>query len=446
MYIIGLTQFIQSLCLEAPMQSTADRPAQLPRETWLEDLTQRPQPAVDWVWHGYLAKGALTLLTSQWKTGKTTLASVLISNLANGGELAGQTVRSAGVAVVSEEPDDFWLRRAEKHSFGKELCFFCQPFGGRPSLATCDALIDRLIELRHERGVDVVVVDPLTTFLPAGVENRADGMLEVVGRLSRLTKQGQAVLVLHHPTKGASTAGQLARGSGALSASADILMEMGLVSSALETDRRRRLAAWSRFEATPRRLLIELAEDGCQYRAILEGEHEDMFTRHWPAVERLLACPPRKLSRQELLTAWRAKSTAPSPTTLWRVLDTAVQRGLLVREGGGNWTDPYRYWLAVLPSEWETTQEDPAAGYWPIVQCILTSPPRKLSRRQLLEKWPRQQERSDVAMLIACLEQSVASGRLKQESTGQQRDPIRYYIDGIGATAEFDINELLGPV
>jgi hypothetical protein len=32
--------------------------------------TDRP-----WLWHGYLAPGALTLLTSQWKSGKTTLIS-----------------------------------------------------------------------------------------------------------------------------------------------------------------------------------------------------------------------------------------------------------------------------------------------------------------------------------------------------------------------------------
>jgi hypothetical protein len=31
------------------------------------------EPRVDWLWDGYLARGSVTLLTSQWKTGKTTL-------------------------------------------------------------------------------------------------------------------------------------------------------------------------------------------------------------------------------------------------------------------------------------------------------------------------------------------------------------------------------------
>jgi hypothetical protein len=42
-----------------------------------------------WLWHGYLLPGAVTLLTSQWKSGKTTLASILLSRPKGGGQLAG---------------------------------------------------------------------------------------------------------------------------------------------------------------------------------------------------------------------------------------------------------------------------------------------------------------------------------------------------------------------
>jgi hypothetical protein len=43
----------------------------------------RPRSPVDWIWQGYLARGATTLLTSQWKSGKTTLVSILLSKLAD---------------------------------------------------------------------------------------------------------------------------------------------------------------------------------------------------------------------------------------------------------------------------------------------------------------------------------------------------------------------------
>lgn len=79
----------------------------LASETWNTELTARPKAEIDWVWPGYLAHGAVTLLTSQAKTGKTTLISALIAKMARGGELAGLTVRPARVAVVSEESLDY---------------------------------------------------------------------------------------------------------------------------------------------------------------------------------------------------------------------------------------------------------------------------------------------------------------------------------------------------
>jgi hypothetical protein len=427
------------------MTSAAAPAPLLTPETWYTQLARRPPASVDWLWRGYLARGAVTLLTSQWKSGKTTLISVLMSKMAQGGELGGENVPPARVAVASEESLDCWQRRGEKLQFGQELCFFCQPFAGRPTLEAWDALVDRLAELRRERAIDVVILDPLAAFLPGAAENQTGAMLEVLQRLSKLTRQGQAVLVLHHPTKGSPAAGQLARGCGALCAYVDILMEMSLVTSALETDRRRRIAAWSRFEETPRQRMVELSADGRDYRAILdtELEQEDCFSRHWPAVERLLAFPPRKLTRQELLTAWRAKATAPSPMTLWRVLDRAVARGLLLCQGAGTWTDPFRYWLAELPTQWET-KDDPAADYWPLVQHLLTCPPRKMSQVQLLQQWPKGAGRPNPALLSSCLEHAVADGRLQQEGSGRRKDPVLYFFPNLDAKWEPDISELLG--
>ena len=45
---------------------------------WFSDLETVSRAGVTWLWHGYLAAGQVTLLTSQWKAGKTTLLSVLL--------------------------------------------------------------------------------------------------------------------------------------------------------------------------------------------------------------------------------------------------------------------------------------------------------------------------------------------------------------------------------
>ncbi len=40
---------------------------------WLDDLRRTVRAPVSWLWHGYLASASVTLLTSQWKSGKTTI-------------------------------------------------------------------------------------------------------------------------------------------------------------------------------------------------------------------------------------------------------------------------------------------------------------------------------------------------------------------------------------
>jgi hypothetical protein len=61
------------------------------RPLWLADL-DASTAGPDWLWHGYLAAGNVTLLTSPWKAGKTTLTAALLSRMA-AGELAGSAVR-----------------------------------------------------------------------------------------------------------------------------------------------------------------------------------------------------------------------------------------------------------------------------------------------------------------------------------------------------------------
>ena len=82
-----------------------DRPYTMPPLVWgqadLSAAAGAPQP---WLWQGFLAPGAVTLLTTQWKAGKTTLAAVLLARLKAGGELAGLPLAAGGAVVASEEP------------------------------------------------------------------------------------------------------------------------------------------------------------------------------------------------------------------------------------------------------------------------------------------------------------------------------------------------------
>jgi hypothetical protein len=63
---------------------------------------------------GYLAPGNVTLLTSQCKSGKFTLLSVLLARLKTGGLLAGLPVAPGKAAAISAESAEQWLTRSRK--------------------------------------------------------------------------------------------------------------------------------------------------------------------------------------------------------------------------------------------------------------------------------------------------------------------------------------------
>jgi hypothetical protein len=340
---------------DAFLDDDADEPVAPPPmfvPVWSRDF----QPAsrdMAWLWDGYLAAKEITLLTSQWKSGKTTLLSVLLARRAAGGSLAGRALRPGRTAVVSEEHEGFWEQRRRGLDFGNDVAFFCRPVLGRKlTMTEWLGLLDSVGEL-HRDGVDLAVFDPLAWFLPGRGENTAELMLEALLPLERLQKWGMAVLLLHHPRKGAALAGQAARGTGALPAFVDIAIEMRPYPGAEEADRRRVLRAWSRHAATPRQQVIEWTADGCDY--VAHGTLADVdFREQWAELVPYFASAPGKLTRRGLRDLLPAGRGSPTEQTLWRWLQRAVAEGVLHRDGSGHKNAPFRYWLPEREAEWLT--------------------------------------------------------------------------------------------
>ena len=326
------------------------------RASWLADLKREVIVPEQWLWHGYLARGAVTLLTSQWKMGKTTLLSVLLARLAAGGELAGRAVEAGRAVVVSEEAPELWVRRAGQLDLGRHVCWMCRPFDHKPDAREWEALIDFLLGLGQEHGLTLAVIDPLAAFLPGRDENSAGAMLATLLPLRRLTAAGMAVWLLHHPGKHGRGVGMLARGSGALSGHVDVLMEMSAVDPADAADRRRRLRAFSRFTETPPEQVLALNAGGTDYDA-LGGDEAAVLSRDWPALWLVLTAALGKMTRAEVLAAWPPDRDRPSPLTLWRCLERGVAQGRILRDGPGTSAEPFRYWLPEQQAAWET---DPA--------------------------------------------------------------------------------------
>lgn len=318
---------------------------------WSSDLTSADAD-MRWLWDGYLAPSNITLLTSQAKCGKSTLASVLMACRVAGATFAGRALKPGRTAVVCEETEPHWRQRRRTLDFGGDVAFFCQPFGGRkPTRAQWEALLESVASLHRSHGVDLAIIDPLARLLPAGCEGNADRMLEALFALEILQRLGVAVLLVHHPSKGAAPEGMLARGNGALVGHVDINLEMHFYRAAADDDRRRLLKGFSRYPATPRQLVIELAADGSDYLPRGAVQDED-FREHWLRLLPYFESAPGKLTRRELRACLPVGKGTPSDATLYRWLERAVAERLLLRDGTGHCASPFRYWLPAREEEW----------------------------------------------------------------------------------------------
>ena len=71
------------------------------------------ESTTEWLWDGYIGRGMVTLLTSQWKAGKTTLLTGLLKQFATGGTFLDRPVMPAKALVVSEESRATWADKDE---------------------------------------------------------------------------------------------------------------------------------------------------------------------------------------------------------------------------------------------------------------------------------------------------------------------------------------------
>src|SRR4051812_9664167 len=116
----------------------------------LDRLPCDPSPATAaGLWDGYLSPGDITLFTSRWKTGKTTLLAGLLRALGPGEPFLDRPTRPARVWVVSEESAGLWAERVRGRPVGPHVQLLARPFRGRPSPADWQALLDAAVAARE---------------------------------------------------------------------------------------------------------------------------------------------------------------------------------------------------------------------------------------------------------------------------------------------------------
>ncbi len=311
----------------------------------MDQLDSLPQPfCPEWLWQGYLARGNLTLLTSRWKAGKTTLLSGLLRSLATGGTFLGSYCAAAKAIVVSEELPFHWAARQRAIPIGSHARLVSRPFLSRPTPREWDDLV-RLCEAERRQGaLDLFVVDPLASFLPGRSDSDPATLLDMVSPLRRLAAMGVAVLVLHHPRKEDSEEGSRARGSGALLGFVDISLEIDRPSGLGGDVNRRKLTALSRHPVTPPPLVFEWTPGTADFHVVADI-HDSRFRENWQKVESILAARQAAATHKELLQDWPPEQARPSERQLYEWLSKAVEEKLVERIGAGTKSAPYRFRL-----------------------------------------------------------------------------------------------------
>ena len=322
----------------------------------------------DWLWDGYLAPGSITLLTSQWKMGKTTLLTGLLQCLENGGQFLGRTLRPGKALVVSEESEELWAERLRRMPLGPHVEIMPRPFTSRPSHDQWNELIDEACLLRLDGQLDLFVVDPAIMFLPGPWESNPAALVDAFQPLHRLTSEGGSVLILHHPRRKTSEPGHSARGTGALLGIVDIALELNRFGR-LSSDRcRRQIIALSRNPRTPERLVYEYDPATNLFNAISDPRLR-RYEENWPRILKILQGRKEAATHHELLMDWPDDDDKPAASVFYEWLNRAFEQKRLRRKGAGRKSDPYRYRLENADDKYYDRGEfPPPQDMWEIIR------------------------------------------------------------------------------
>src|SRR5262249_17663087 len=133
------------------------------------------------------------------------------------------------------------------------------------------------------------------------------------------------------------------RGSGALPAFVDTILELRRYEAAHRQDRRRVLTGYGRWDETPDGLVVELRPDGSGY--VAHGGREEVVQGELlRAIVGPLPNDPPGLTSDEIHANW---PTEPPPHNqkLLAELRRGCQAGDWKREGTGRKGSPFKYWV-----------------------------------------------------------------------------------------------------
>lgn len=319
----------------APLRSMPAPPVRELRFMTADELRASAPPEPAWRWDGYLAAGAVTLLSGKPKAGKSTLAAACIEAMATNTKMfLDRNITGGPVVLVSEEATGTLIHKLPA---GDVRILTREHAYPRPSWPE---LVDAARSEATRIGAVALVIDTLPYWagLAAEREKDAGAAQEVMNVTLGAARDGLAVLLIAHARKGGGEDGEAVRGSSAYAGAADIILELDRPRQG--AGRQRVLQALSRYPTTPGALLIDHDAATGAWGVIGEGERDGAGGRSLADRATILKALDggAAVTRADLETALDAPERQFHP-----VLERLIDEGQVTRVGAGRKGDPFRF-------------------------------------------------------------------------------------------------------
>lgn len=306
--------------------------------TWLSIADFEPAEEPTWVWPGYIAESSITLLTGQWKAGKTTLLTHLLRDVYGGSGLVDSPIEKP-ILYISEESPSMWSHRRERHNLDPRILFLKRESFQRLDPKGWMELIETTVDQCKLTDAALVIIDTLAGLWPVKNENDAAEVGEVIAPLRDITETGAGLLLVHHPRKGESSDFNASRGSGALPSFVDVIVHMKRMTGDDTNDTRRTLTAIGRHDNIPDEVVIDFTDDGYVLlgERVQVGKADDL-----DRLVELVSNDCKGMDATQIREKWPRKPRI-GKARLGTLLKEGIQQNRLTSTGRGVKSDPVCY-------------------------------------------------------------------------------------------------------